>query len=126
MIEPGANPQFNLLTSASAKLKSLLRDYRNEKPQDLSTSHQQSSCYAATFAFIFMAAANVQVNDVPILQPGLPGEGARLLTAEEAVKITDTSYSPDDVAFMQGMISPSNNKLLRWRYWLPNEPTDQN
>ncbi len=69
------------------------------------------AAYVATFAFIFIAAANVQANDVPILQPGLPGEGARLLTAEEAVKITDTSYSPDDVAFMQGMI-PHHKQAL--------------
>ena len=48
---------------------------------------------------------------MPILQPGLPGESSRLLTAEEAVNITDTSYSPDDVAFMRGMI-PHHEQAL--------------
>ncbi|MEC9133409.1 MAG: DUF305 domain-containing protein [Pseudomonadota bacterium] len=53
----------------------------------------------------------MQARNVPILQPGLPGESSRLLTAEEAVNITDTSYSPDDVAFMRGMI-PHHEQAL--------------
>ena len=33
-----------------------------------------------------------------------------MLTPIEAIAITDTSYSPDDVAFMQGMI-PHHGRL---------------
>ena len=40
----------------------------------------------------------------PIVQPGAPGKGVQILSAEEAVQITDTSYSPADVNFMQMMI----------------------
>jgi uncharacterized protein (DUF305 family) len=40
----------------------------------------------------------------PIVQPGAPGEPPRSLTAEEAVDIAETGYSPDDVRFMQDMI----------------------
>ena len=40
----------------------------------------------------------------PIVQPGAPGDSGRILSAEEAVQITDTSYSPADVSFMQMMI----------------------
>jgi uncharacterized protein (DUF305 family) len=40
----------------------------------------------------------------PIIHPGAPGEPARELSAEEAVKIADTSYSPADARFMQDMI----------------------
>ena len=40
----------------------------------------------------------------PIILPGAPGQSSQTLAAEDAVKIADTSYSPDDVAFMQNMI----------------------
>jgi uncharacterized protein (DUF305 family) len=40
----------------------------------------------------------------PIIQPGAPGESARELSAEEAIEIAESSYSPDDVRFMQDMI----------------------
>ncbi|WBY16776.1 DUF305 domain-containing protein [Erythrobacteraceae bacterium WH01K] len=42
--------------------------------------------------------------NAPILLPGAPGAEPRVLTAEEATALSDTSYSPADVAFMQGMI----------------------
>jgi len=42
--------------------------------------------------------------DASIVQPGAPGEASRDLSADEAVKIADTRYSPDDVRFMQDMI----------------------
>jgi len=42
--------------------------------------------------------------DVPIVQPGAPGDAARNLTAEEAIEIANTSHSPDDTLFMQDMI----------------------
>ncbi|MFQ5527436.1 MAG: DUF305 domain-containing protein [Thermoanaerobaculia bacterium] len=41
---------------------------------------------------------------VPIIQPGAPGEPARELSADEAIEIADTSYSPADALFMQDMI----------------------
>lgn len=40
----------------------------------------------------------------PIIQPGAPGQDARTLSAKDAVLIADTSYTPDDVMFMQNMI----------------------
>ena len=40
----------------------------------------------------------------PIVLPGAPGQPSQTLSAEDAVKITDTSYSPADVSFMQMMI----------------------
>lgn len=40
----------------------------------------------------------------PIILPGAPGQSARTLSAQEAIKIADNSYSPDDVVFMQNMI----------------------
>jgi uncharacterized protein (DUF305 family) len=36
--------------------------------------------------------------------PGAPGQAARVLSAEEAVKVAATRYSPDDVEFMRAMV----------------------
>lgn len=40
----------------------------------------------------------------PIILPGAPGQSSQILAAEDAIKIANNSYSPDDVAFMQNMI----------------------
>ena len=50
--------------------------------------------------------------DVPIIQPGAPGDAARELSAEEAIEIAETSYSPDDIKFMQDMI-PHHNQAIQ-------------
>ncbi|RZV37965.1 MAG: DUF305 domain-containing protein [Chromatiales bacterium] len=52
------------------------------------------SCGASTAAFA----------QAPIVQPGAPGEPSRELSADAAVEIADTSYSPDDAQFMRDMI----------------------
>ncbi len=56
------------------------------------------ACAAAGFA------TGAAAENPPIVQPGAPGAAPRALSAEEAVKIADTRYSPDDVRFMQDMI----------------------
>ncbi len=53
---------------------------------------------------MLLLAATLAAAQTPIVQPGKPGEPARELTAEEAIDIAVTSYSPDDVRFMQDMI----------------------
>ncbi|MEM1145842.1 MAG: DUF305 domain-containing protein, partial [Pseudomonadota bacterium] len=58
---------------------------------------------------LFSLAATAQV---PIIQPGAPGEAVRELTVEEASTIAKTSYSPDDVRFMQDMI-PHHNQAVQ-------------
>jgi uncharacterized protein (DUF305 family) len=40
----------------------------------------------------------------PIFQPGAPGTGARTITAAEAVALSRSTFTADDVAFMQHMI----------------------
>jgi uncharacterized protein (DUF305 family) len=54
-------------------------------------------------------AASAQV---PIVNPGAPGLPVRELTADEAVKIANTSHSPDDVRFVQDMI-PHHHQALQ-------------
>ncbi|MEJ2086390.1 MAG: DUF305 domain-containing protein, partial [Acidobacteriota bacterium] len=51
-----------------------------------------------------VAGVTPGIAQVPIIHPGAPGEPARELNAEEAIEIADSSYSPDDVRFMQDMI----------------------
>ena len=65
---------------------------------------------AGLILFGYVASAAAQ--DVPIVQPGAPGEAPRELTADEAIEIADTSYSPDDVKFMQDMI-PHHNQAVQ-------------
>lgn len=52
----------------------------------------------------FSVVATAQAQDAPIVQPGAPGTEARDLSAEEATRIADISYSPDDVRYLQDMI----------------------
>jgi uncharacterized protein (DUF305 family) len=44
------------------------------------------------------------MSQAPIIQPGAPGESLRELSAEEAVDIAESGYSPADAQFMQDMI----------------------
>ena len=42
--------------------------------------------------------------DVPIVQPGAPGQQSTKLTTQQAVKLADTRYTEDDAIFMRDMI----------------------
>ena len=42
--------------------------------------------------------------EASIVLPGAPGAEPRIIDADEAIALSDTRYSPADVAFMQGMI----------------------
>lgn len=67
---------------------------------------------SACLGLVLMGLANFSMADTPIIQPGAPGTEARELSAEEAIEIADTSYSPDDVKFMQDMI-PHHHQALQ-------------
>jgi uncharacterized protein (DUF305 family) len=54
------------------------------------------------FSSIYLSALTFA--QVPIVKPGAPGEPTQTLTADEAVAIAESSYSPSDVTFMQDMI----------------------
>jgi uncharacterized protein (DUF305 family) len=55
-------------------------------------------------ALLLAASGVVAAQDVPIVQPGAPGQQSTTLTAEQAVKLADTRYTADDVTFMRDMI----------------------
>ena len=57
----------------------------------------------ACLVAMLLAAATFAAAQAPIVQPGAPGEPVRELTADEAIAVAVSSYSPDDVRFMQDM-----------------------
>jgi len=61
----------------------------------------------------------VALSAPPIIQPGAPGEPARDLAAEDAIKIAVTGYSPDDVRFMRDMI-PHHHQALEMSVLAPD------
>ncbi len=62
------------------------------------------SFHCACLGVILLSQTTISMAQAPIIQPGAPGEMARALSAEEAIKIAVTSHSPDDARFMQDMI----------------------
>jgi uncharacterized protein (DUF305 family) len=53
---------------------------------------------------LLLAGTSAGLAQAPIVQPGAPGDPPRELSAEEAIAVAVTRYSPDDVRFMQDMI----------------------
>ncbi len=58
----------------------------------------------AGLATILLSQSTLAATDLPIVQPGAPGQPGRELSAEEAIAIANTSYSPADSKFMQDMV----------------------
>ena len=59
---------------------------------------------AALAALLISASGLAHAQSVPIIQPGAPGKASKVLTAEQATKLAEASYTASDVAFMQHMI----------------------
>ncbi len=55
-------------------------------------------------SFFALIGSAAMAQDVPIVQPGAPGQVSRTLSAEDAARIAHNRYSSDDVRFMQDMI----------------------
>ena len=70
------------------------------------------SCRQTLAAIVIFLAGTAIAQDVPIVLPGAPGQASQNLTADEAIDIAETSYSPDDVLFMQDMI-PHHNQAVQ-------------
>jgi uncharacterized protein (DUF305 family) len=59
----------------------------------------------AGLAALLLSASGLAVaQNVPIVKPGAPGQASKTLSADEATKLAQASYTPADVAFMQHMI----------------------
>ena len=54
---------------------------------------------------VLLANLSNPINSAPvIIQPGVPGEASKIIDADIAIKIADTSHTHDDVMFIQQMI----------------------
>lgn len=60
--------------------------------------------WAALTAFTVLGFSTVAQAQVPIIQPGAPGQASRVITAEEASDLAGISYSLGDINFLRGMI----------------------
>lgn len=57
-----------------------------------------------SFAALAALALPMSGQTPPIFQPGAPGAPSRTITADQALNLARTSYTADDVRFMQHMI----------------------
>ncbi len=55
-------------------------------------------------AIALAITSSAYADQAPIVHPGAPGEDSNIISAKKATKLANTSYSPHDVTFMQGMI----------------------
>jgi len=58
----------------------------------------------AIAALLLSTSGLAFAQSAPIVQPGAPGQASKTLTADEATKLAGSSYTSEDVTFMQGMI----------------------
>ncbi|MEX0964244.1 MAG: DUF305 domain-containing protein [Pseudohongiellaceae bacterium] len=63
----------------------------------------KSYCAVLSAVALFTVSAAVQAQ-VPIIQPGAPGQPGRVISAEEASDLANISYSLGDIQFLRGMI----------------------
>ncbi len=70
----------------------------------ISIDRLRAVSFTTFLCLLVLTVAMPVAAQVPIIQPGSPGEAGRELTASEASEIADNSYSPGDVRFMQDMI----------------------
>ncbi|MEM9312538.1 MAG: DUF305 domain-containing protein, partial [Pseudomonadota bacterium] len=70
----------------------------------MSDSHRTFAARAALSALLLGSSSVALAQAAPIVQPGAPGQASRTLSAQEASALAAASYTPADVAFMQGMI----------------------
>jgi uncharacterized protein (DUF305 family) len=59
---------------------------------------------AGLAALLLSASGVAYAQAVPIVKPGAPGQASKTLSAEEATRLAQASYTASDVAFMQHMI----------------------
>ena len=69
----------------------------------LSITSPYVSCLKAC-AVILLVTVNSALAQVPIIQPGAPGQPSRVISAEEASDLANIQYSLGDIQFLQGMI----------------------
>ena len=72
---------------------------------DIHAARISRAAFAAALLLSASGIAHAQsAQSVPIVQPGPPGQASKTLTAEQATKLAQAGYAPEDTAFMQHMI----------------------
>jgi len=69
---------------------------------DTSAARTTRAAFAA--ALLLSASGIAHAQSAQIVQPGAPGAASKTLTAEQATKLAQASYTPEDTGFMQHMI----------------------
>lgn len=69
---------------------------------DINAARASRAAFAA--ALLLSASGIAHAQSAQIVQPGAPGQASKTLTAEQATKLAQASYTPEDTAFMQHMI----------------------
>lgn len=73
----------------------------------------KKSEFTSLLTFLLLINLSNHINSAPvIIQPGLPGEASKVIDADIAIKIADTSHTLDDVMFMQQMIPHHKQALV--------------
>ncbi len=68
------------------------------------TAAARTSRAALAAALLLSASGIAHAQSAQIVQPGAPGQASKTLTVDQATQIAQTSYTAEDVAFMQHMI----------------------
>jgi uncharacterized protein (DUF305 family) len=67
----------------------------------------------STYVLIFLGLIQIELKAEPvIIQPGMPGSASKIISAKTAIDIADTSYTEDDVVFLQQMIPHHEQALV--------------
>ncbi|WP_324262213.1 DUF305 domain-containing protein [Altererythrobacter sp. H2] len=66
--------------------------------------HSRQFTRLSLAASLLASASAVAAQEAPIIQPGAPGEAPRVIGADEATRLAALTWTPADIAFMQGMI----------------------
>lgn len=87
----------------------------------MSTTHPSRLLLVYYFfpAMLMSCSLFADTTVAPIIQPGAPGQTVQELSSEEAIRIAASSFSPDDVRFMQDMI-PHHNQALEMSVLAPD------
>ena len=65
----------------------------------------------AILAVLAAFAAAQQTQQPPIVKPGAPGEGTKVVSSDEAANLSGLRYSAGDVRFMQELLSQHEQAL---------------
>lgn len=69
---------------------------------DIRDARTSRAAFAA--ALLLSASGIAHAQSAQIVQPGAPGQASKTLTAQQATKLAQASYTPEDTTFMQAMI----------------------